>query len=102
MKTNFTEIEVHFQQKSTVEAMECLNALHAYVIEYAFINLHVSFEIRIESPDIAKVLKCPQSLYLPSHYEEGCNVASNTSIYYYTFSEFQNFIEGITLDNNSL
>ncbi|HEX5977121.1 MAG TPA: hypothetical protein VFY68_07575 [Nitrososphaeraceae archaeon] len=102
MKTNFTEIEVHFQQKSTVEAMECLNALHAYVIEYAFINLHVSFEIRIESPDIAKVLKCPQSLYLPSHYEEGCNVASNTSIYYYTFSEFQNFIEGITLENNSL
>jgi hypothetical protein len=102
MRANFTEIEVHIPQKSTTDARGYVNAMRAYVIEYSFVNLHVSFEIKIENPDIAEVLKCPQSLYLPSQYEKSGNAASNTSIYYYTYLEFQNFIEGITVDNNSL
>jgi len=102
-RTDFTEIEVHFPLNSTTKALEHVNALHAYLMEYTFINLHVSFEIKIDSPDITKLLKVPQSLYLPSQYEGGGgSVTSNTSIYYYTYSEFQNFIEGITTDNNSL
>jgi hypothetical protein len=101
-RTNFTEIEVHFPQKSTTEALEYVKILHSYVIEYTFVNLHVSFEIKIENPDIAKVLKYPQSLYLLSQYKESGYAASSTSIYYYTYSEFQNFIEGIALDDNSL
>jgi hypothetical protein len=102
-RTNFTEIEVHFPLNSRTKALEYVNELHAYLMEYTLINLHISFEIKIDSPDIAKVLKVPQSLYLPSQYEGGGgNVTSNTSIYYYTYSEFQNFIEGLTVDNNSL
>ncbi len=102
-RTNFTEIEVHFPLDSTTKALEYVNELHAYLMEYTLINLHISFEIKIDSPDIASVLKVPQSLYLPSQYKgEGSNATSYTSIYYYTYSEFQNFIEGLTVDNNSL
>jgi hypothetical protein len=103
IRANFTEIEVHFPLDSTAKALEYVNELHAYLMEYTLINLHISFEIEIDSPDIARVLKVPQSLYLPSQYERGGgNATSNTSIYYYTYSEFQNFIEDLTVDNNSL
>jgi hypothetical protein len=101
-RTNFTEIEVHFPQKNTTEALEYVKILHTYVIEYTFVNLHVSFEIKIENPDITKVLKYSKSLNLPSQYKESGYAASSTSIYYYTYSEFQNYIEGITVENNSL
>jgi hypothetical protein len=100
--TNFTEIEVHLPQKSTIETIECVNKLHSYLMEYTFINLHISFEIKIDSPDITKVLNLPRSLYLPSQYGGSRGTTTNTSIYYYTFSEFQNYIESIASDNNSL
>ena len=87
----FTEIAVHFPQKSTTKALEYVNELYAYPMEYTFINLHISFEIKIDNPDIAKVLNVPQSLCLPSQYEKSSSAISNTSIYYYTYSEFQSF-----------
>lgn len=98
---NYTEVEVHFPLKSNTNALEYVIKLRNYVIEYTFINLHIAFEIKIDNPKIAQVLKAPQYLYLPSQLERG-NTTDSTSIYYYTYSEFQNFIEGITVDNNSL
>ena len=90
-RTNFTEIEVHFPLDSTTKALEYMNELHAYLLEYTLINLHISFEIKIDSQDIAKVLDVPQSLYPPSQYEKSSSDTSNTSIpllYIFRVSEF--------------
>ena len=103
---NFTEIEVHFplpKEYNIEESLEYLPDLYNYIIEYSFINLHLSFVIKIENSDIVRFLKVQQILYLPAQLQR--TVSKNigiTSIYYYTYSEFQNFIDGLAVENNSM
>jgi hypothetical protein len=98
-ESNFTEIEVRLP---IIEDTLDLDRLSSFLIDYATINTHVSFTFSIPASSSSSESKPHQqnTLSFPKIQLINTGWTNISSIYYYSISEFQNFIFG--LENNDL
>jgi hypothetical protein len=98
-ESNFTEIEVRLP---IIEDTLDLDRLSSFLIDYATINTHVSFTFSIPASSSSSESKPHQqnTLSFPKIQLINTRWTNISSIYYYSISEFQNFIFG--LENNDL
>ena len=93
-ESNFTEIELRLP---VVEDILSLDKLNTFLIDYATINTHIDFTFKFPASsdsNLEQTLNFPQ---IQPIYPKWTNL---TSIYYYSLSEFQNFIFGLEKNDN--
>lgn len=97
-KSNFTEIEVRLP---VIEDKLYLDKLRSFLINYATLNTHIgfTFNLPIHSSSSSELDRQQISLSFPKIQPINTRWTNISSIYYYSLSEFQNFIVG--LDKNS-
>jgi hypothetical protein len=89
VESNYTEIEVHLP---VIEDILDLDGLNNFLINYATINTHIDFTFNLPAssePHLQQILNFPQ---IQSINNKWTNLSS---VYYYSLSEFQNFIFGL-------
>jgi hypothetical protein len=97
-ESNFTEIEVRLP---VIEDTLDLDKLSSFLIDYATINTHVGFTFSLPASSSSSELKLQQNtLSFPKIQSINIRWTNTSSIYYYSLSEFQNFI--FALDSNDL
>jgi hypothetical protein len=94
---NFTEIEVRLP---IVEDILDLAKLKKFLVEYATPNTHIGFTFNLPADSVQTNQNQHNTLKFPHVQPISTKWTNTSSIYYYTLSEFQNFIFG--LDNNDL
>ena len=95
-ESNFTEIELRLP---VVEDILSLDRLNTFLVDYATINTHIDFTFKFPTSsdsNLQQTLNFPQ---IQPIYPKWTNL---TSIYYYSLSEFQNFIFGLDKSNDNL
>ena len=95
-ESNFTEIELRLP---VVEDILSLDRLNTFLVDYATINTHIDFTFKFPASsdsNLEQTLNFPQ---IQPIYPKWTNL---TSIYYYSLSEFQNFIFGLDKSNDNL
>ncbi len=96
-QTNFTEIEVRLP---IVKNILDIPKLRRILIDYTTFNTHIDFVFNLPSDPSKTNQQQNTRLSFPQEQSINSKWTSIGSIYYYTFSEFQNFVFG--LDNNDL
>ena len=94
-ESNFTEIEVRLP---IIEDILDLDKLSSFLIDYATINTHVSFTFSLPASSSSSSLNqtyIQNTLSFPKIQLINTRWTNISSIYYYSLSEFQNFIFGL-------
>lgn len=86
--TNSIEVETHLPL--TASPNDTINLLGDFVINYAVLNPHIGFSISLPN----RVINLPQTQPMLAKW------SNQTSIYYYSLQEFEDFISG--LENSEL
>jgi hypothetical protein len=99
-KSNYTEVKVHLP---LVEEVLDLNKLSSFLIDYAAINTHISFTFNLPVSASSSELNLQQNtISFPRVQHINTNWTNISSIYYYSLSEFHNFIFGLDKSNDDL
>jgi hypothetical protein len=94
-ESNFTEIEVRLP---VIEDMLHLDKLKNFLIDYATVNTHIDFTFNLP---ISSDTNLRQTLNFPQIQHINTKWINLSSIYYYSLSEFQNFIFGLDKSNDN-
>ena len=97
-ESNFTEIEVRIP---VIENLLDLDRLNDFLINYATINTHIDFTFNLPTSSESNL---QQILNFPQIQPINIKWTNLSSIYYYSISEFQNFIFGLdkSIDDRSV
>jgi hypothetical protein len=98
-ESNFTEIEVCLP---VIEDKSYLDKLRSFLIDYATINTHIHFTLNLPDPSSSESHVHSNTLSFPQIQPINTKWTNLSSMYYYSLSEFQNFILGIDKSNDDL
>jgi hypothetical protein len=96
-ESNFTEIEVRLP---IIEDILDLNKMRRFLVDYATINMHIGFTFNLPSSSSSESNGQENTLNFSQIQSINTKWTNISSIYYYSLSEFRNFIFGLDKSND--